>query len=282
MSFRSADGNLYMPVADTEKAFPEATALEADFVLSRLRHGACRRVVLLVDGCNAGAFFANNRGIPDGLFAITACDAQQFTRDTPEGGQFTRALIEGLQRAETDRDGDGRISVEELHDYVKAQYEKHGVEALPQKWAWNVREPIYLAFAAPRVFLSYCREDVAQAKEVRAELEQAGFSVWLDLEGVESGDWKERVTSGLSRARAVVFLMSAQSLQREAVRKELAFAAEEGVPIIPLVLQKIEKREMPNWYNFDFATIHRHELPGSDRGAVMDGLARAIRTARRS
>ena len=36
-SFRGADGSLYLPVADSDREFPDATAIDAEFVLGRIR-----------------------------------------------------------------------------------------------------------------------------------------------------------------------------------------------------------------------------------------------------
>jgi hypothetical protein len=279
-SFRGPDGGLYLPVADSHKDLPDATAIDAEFILGRIRQSACRRVVLLVDGCHSGAFFENNRGIPDGLFAITACAADQMTADTPEGGALTRTLAEGLESAATDLNGDGRISIDDLHSFVAARLAAQGYAATPQKWVWNVREPIYIAAAQPRVFLSDCRQDVAVAERLKTALETHGLSVWLDLEDIQSGDWKARVTDGLNRARALVFLMSPASLAAGAVKKELQFAATKGVPILPVQIVEVAAADIPDWYRFEYDSVHRHTLGAKLPATAVNKLVRAIRGAR--
>ncbi len=237
-------------------------------------------MVFLVDGRYSGAF-NNNRGIPDGLFAITACAADQVTADTLEGGAFTRALVEGLEGPATDLDGDGRLSIDELHRFVAAQLARQGYEATPQKWVWNVREPIYIANAQPRVFLSYCRKDVAIAERLKAALETQGFSIWLDLEDIKSGNWKTRVTDGLNRARGLVFLMTPDSLAAPAVQKELQFSTAKGVPIIPVQLADMPSGAIPDWYRFDYDSVHRHTLGHNLPKSGINTLVKAIRSARR-
>jgi len=280
-SFRGADGSLYLPVADSDREFPDATAIDAEFVLGRIRQSPCRNLVLLVDGCHSGAFFENNRGIPNGLFAITACAADQMTADTPEGGAFTRALVEGMESAASDLDGDGRLSIDELHGFVKARLAAQGYPATPQKWVWNVREPIMIAAAQPRVFLSYCREDVAVAERLKEKLEAQGLSIWLDLEDIQSGDWKTRVTDGLNRSRALVFLMTPDSLAAGAVQKELRFANAKGVPILPVQITELAPEAIPDWYRFEFDSVHRHTLGPKLPAAGIAKLVKAIRGARR-
>lgn len=279
-SFLSADGSLYILANDSEKEFADATALDTDFILAQLRRSRCRRTVVLVDGCNAGAFFRNNRGIPDGLYFIGACGPDQATADTSKGGAFTLALLRALEDPKTDKDGDGWISVDELHESVKARMgQSSSFGATPYKWICGVDRMIYVAKAMPRVFVSYCREDVDMAQRIKLALEERGFGVWLDLEGIRSGNWKERVIAALQRSRAVLFIMSNQSLRAEAVKKELDFASREHVPMIPLVVEQ-GGLQIPNWYDFDFADIHRHEFGARSFDEVLNDLALAIRQTR--
>ena len=274
------DGALHLPVKDSRGDYPAATMLEPEFVLREMRASRCRRIVILVDGCHSGAFFQHNRGIPDGLFAITACGADQITPDTPDGGLFTRAVLEALEGADTDRDGDGRITIDDVHDYVAAKFETQGQNSTPMKWVWNVREPIYLTSAPPRVFLSYRRDDLELATRIKAGLERRGFSIWFDRQGVSEGNWKQRVIDGLVRARALVVLLT-PSFVSGAVQKELEFAAGEHVPIIPVTAGRIAQGALPDWYRFDYASLHRHEieLEAIERG--LDVLAAAIRSTHR-
>ena len=153
-------GSLYLLVADSERDFPYATALDAEFILSQLRGSKCRKTVLLIDGCHAGAFFAHNRGIPNGLYAITSCGAKEMCSDTPEGGAFTLALCAGLRNGAADSDGDGHVSIDELHEFVKRKLRADGQQGTPQKWVWNVPEPIYISTVPRHIFLSYAREDM--------------------------------------------------------------------------------------------------------------------------
>ena len=199
-----------------------------------------------------------------------------------EGGAFTRALVEGLEGPATDLDGDARITIDELHAFVAARIAAQGYEATPQKWVWNVREPIFIATAQPRVFLSYCRKDVAVAERLKAALEANGFSIWLDLEDIQSGNWKARVTDGLNRARALVFLMTADSLAAPAVQNELQFALAKGVPIIPVQTEDLAGDALPDWYRFEYDNLHRHTLDASLPPSGALKLVRAIRSARRA
>lgn len=275
------DGSFCLLVYDTEDKYPFATGLDADFILSQLRDSRCRKSVLLIDGCHSGAFFAHNRGVPNGLYAITSCGAEEVCMDTPEGGPFTLALAEGLRHAAADADGDGRVSIDELHEFVKRRLSTQGHQGNPQKWVWNVPEPIYLATAPSPVFLSYAREDVVAADQLASALKAEGLSVWIDRQDIQSGSWKERVTEGLTKACATVFLLTAASLKSSAVRKELSFAAKKSVPIIPVQIGEINEALLPDWYTLDFDELHRHVIDPTSQDYSVRTLASAIRSARR-
>ena len=254
------DGSLFLGVADSDTQFPDATALDAEFILSQLRNSRCRRIILIVDCCNAGAFFTHNRGIPNGLYAITSCGAAEVCTDTPEGGAFSLAVCAALRDGAADRDGDGLVSIDELHTYVKRKVRDDGYDWTPQKWVWNVPEPIFVTAVPRHVFLSYAREDLAEIDRLSEALQKEGLAVWIDRKGIQSGNWKERVTQGLNRARALLVLLTPASLASEAVRKEIAFANNKRVPIIPIHLQEIPDNLFPDWFRWDYDELHRHSI----------------------
>lgn len=278
-SFRGGgDGSLYLPVKDSSKEFADATALDTDYILRNLRHGRCRKIIVIVDGCHSGAFFENNRGIPNGLYAIMACGADELTADTPEGGAFTRAITEALDDPRTDLDGDGHISIDELYECAKQKLVVGGYSSRPQKWIWNVDGPIFISSAPSNVFLSYARKDVERASALRAELEKRGFSVWMDLEGIKAGNYKTKVTSSLNNSRCVVLLVSEHSLSSDSVKKELEFAAGKNVPLIPVCEENWPDSRLPDWYRFDYGPIHRRVVTADAKS--FDELATAIKSVR--
>jgi len=146
---------------------------------------------------------------------------------------------------------------------------------------WNVREPIYLSSAPPRVFLSYCRDDLELATTIKAGLESRGFSIWFDRQGIREGNWKERVIEGLNRARALVVVLTPAAFASDAVRRELEFAAGERLPIIPVTAGRLATDALPAWYRFDYSSLHRHEVDPAILDPGLDLLAEAIRSVRR-
>ena len=113
-------------------------------------------------------------------------------------------------------------------------------------------------------------------------LEAEGFSIWIDREGVQSGNWKERVTEGLNRSRGVVMLLTSTSLGSSAVRKELAFAAKKNIPIIPVQLGEMQDDLLPDWFTLDYDELHRHIFDPKRYEDGMKKLALALRKLRRT
>jgi hypothetical protein len=275
------DGSLYLVVADTEPEYIHATALDAEFILSQLRRSSCRKLILLIDTCHSGCFFENNRGIPNGLFAITSCGADETSSDTPEGGAFTVAICAALKGAAADSDGDGRVSLDELYEFVKARLRTLDVKGTPQKWVWNVPEPVYMTNVPRHIFISYAREDLEEARKVAQALQDEGFCVWFDVEGILSGSWKERVVQSLKKTRAIVMLFTANSLRSEAVRKELDYANRTKVPIIPVELGEVDFTQGGDWFAFDYSELHRPRIDKDHREEGLRKLAEAIRSLRK-
>ena len=137
--------------------------------------------------------------------------------------------------------------------------------------------------ATPRqVFLSYAREDSTEADRLAQALQIEGLSVWIDREGIMSGNWKDRVTTDLARARAVVVLLTSSSLNPlSSVRKELAFAAKKNVPIIPVQLGEIPEELVSDWFTLDYDELHRHLIDEKNYGDGVKKLAMAIKSLRR-
>jgi hypothetical protein len=76
-----------------------------------------------------------------------------------------------------------------------------------------------------QIFLSYDKADRTYAKALSAQLERRGFSVWSPGEEVLPGDnvWL-RVGEALKKSKAMVVLVSPDSMRSEYVRREIEYA----------------------------------------------------------
>lgn len=87
------------------------------------------------------------------------------------------------------------------------------------------------------VFISYSRKDSEIVKKFADELGKAGYSVWMDKDGIRIGDqFKEKIVSAIEEARTFLFFSSVASNASSWVIKEMNVAVELKKPIIPVKL----------------------------------------------
>lgn len=76
-----------------------------------------------------------------------------------------------------------------------------------------------------RVFVSYDNADLAVARQVAKQLEDAGHKVWFAEDSVFPGDnWAQLVGKALDKSDAMVVLISPASMKSDWVRREIDFA----------------------------------------------------------
>jgi hypothetical protein len=133
---KDESGELYLAATDTESDVLAATGVASAWLSDQIGRCRSKRIVVLLDCCFSGSFPFGSRtrageqvNIQDhlggrGRAVITASNSMEFAYEGDElagVGQpsfFTGAVVEALETGKADRDGDGRISVDELYDYV--------------------------------------------------------------------------------------------------------------------------------------------------------------------
>jgi hypothetical protein len=273
-----AQGDLVMPVADSDEKYVWATCIEADFILTQMRGSRCRRFVLVIDGCKSGAFFRNNTGIPDGMVAITSCSADEYSTDSPEGGVFTQSFIRALTSVEADGNHDGSITVDDVYEYIRKDPVLAKDSTIhPQKWVWNLPEPIVLVRTTASVFLSYSRSDAKMADAVARAFDRRGISVWRDISGIPGGaEWRDSLVGAFAKSQALVLIMSAKSMESRWVRRELEYADNKGLPVFPVMIDDVKP---PDWFELQFGGIQRKPIRIANVDRSVEELASTIRTA---
>jgi TolA protein len=165
---RDEMGSLYLALKNTTRARLRATALKSDFIREMMDQTHSKRVVLILDCCNSGAFAQGTKamtggsvgtasafeGTGYGRIVLTASDSTQFAweGDKVIGGDtqnslFTHFLVKGLE-GEADHDFDGRITVDELFDYAYEQIVTHTPKQTPGKWSYKQQGEIFLRQSA--------------------------------------------------------------------------------------------------------------------------------------
>lgn len=83
----------------------------------------------------------------------------------------------------------------------------------------------FLKVPQMQVFLSYAPSDEAFAKALSSQLTRRGLSVWSPGEEVLPGDnvWL-RIGEALKKSRAMIVLVSPDSMRSENVRREIEYA----------------------------------------------------------
>jgi len=140
-------GRLYLAVKNTRRNLLSGSAIASLFLKDEMDRCRSKQQILILDCCHSGAFAQGAKGavgaqaITDatfegrGRFVLTATDKTQAAWEGDRvigGGEnslFTHFMIEGLKTGAADADGDGRITLDELYEYV---YDRV-VEATPNQ-----------------------------------------------------------------------------------------------------------------------------------------------------
>nr|WP_245736504.1 caspase family protein [Micromonospora pattaloongensis] len=136
---QDSQGRLYFAFTDTERDFLSSTAVSADWVRERIYASRSKATLVVVDCCFSGVFIKGMRARSAG-----AASVQSLVRNLPQGSgvavltasgetevsfedadsaevrpsYFTEALITGIATGAADLNRDGRVTVDELYDYV--------------------------------------------------------------------------------------------------------------------------------------------------------------------
>ncbi|MGC8947199.1 MAG: TIR domain-containing protein [Anaerolineae bacterium] len=101
-----------------------------------------------------------------------------------------------------------------------------------------------LSTRSGRVFLAYAHEDRSYVDELAESLEKAGVGTWYDRKLHKGRRWCKELEEQIQSARAMVAVLSRQSRDSAWMEREALFAIEHGVPVIPLLIERVD---LPLW-----------------------------------
>ena len=112
-----------------------------------------------------------------------------------------------------------------------------------------------MSTTAPDIFISYAREDVAWVRQLAAELEGAGYSVFWDRRIPAGQTWRSFVGKALTASRCVVVVWSETSIQSDWVIEEADAGKQRGVlvpvrmlPVLPPIgFGQIQAADLTAW-----------------------------------
>ena len=120
-----------------------------------------------------------------------------------------------------------------------------------------------------QIFLSYARDDVAFARDLRERLLALGHAPWMDLFDIPAGArWPDEIDRALRSAGAIIGVMSPSSMASENVKNEWDWAIANSRTLILLL---IEPCEIP----FHYVSRNYIDLT-SDQAGGLAALASAI------
>lgn len=165
--FKDSDGALHFAIHDTEHELIEVTAISASFIKSFIDKSVSERIVVIFDCCFSGDFSeipsesydatinleGEFQGNGHDRIILTATDAMQYAwnRDTgditgeADHSLFTKYLIDGITTGKADRDGDGKITIDELFSYVHERVVKTFPQQNPKKIAYHADDTLIFA-----------------------------------------------------------------------------------------------------------------------------------------
>jgi len=143
-------GRLYFSTPITCKRengeLEKSTAVSASTIHDFMKSSCCKRQVVILDCCFSGAFkegmIAKDDGSIDirsqlggeGTVVLTSSTATQYSFESKDSDLsiYTRYLVEGVETGAADRDHDGFISVDELHEYAEQKVRESAPAMKPE------------------------------------------------------------------------------------------------------------------------------------------------------
>ncbi len=185
---KDESGRLYLSTRSTRKEngrLFEPSAVAASTLHERINKSKSERQVLILDCCFSGAIAQGLTVKADGSVNVqehlggkgrailTASTSTQysFEQEGSELSVYTRYLVEGIEKGAADQDGDGWISVDELHEYASIKV----TEAAPA-----MTPKFYPVEGGYRIRLAKSPKDdprVKYRKEVERRINRGIFSI---------------------------------------------------------------------------------------------------------
>ncbi len=125
---------LYFAASNTRRQLIQSTAFEARKLHDLLRYSHPKQQVIILDCCFSGAFGAKDDGdmglkqqlTAEGRVVLTSTSAVDYAFEDKESDMsvYTRYLVEGIETGAADVNGDGFITVDELHKFASGKVKK--------------------------------------------------------------------------------------------------------------------------------------------------------------
>jgi tetratricopeptide (TPR) repeat protein len=128
----------------------------------------------------------------------------------------------------------------------------------------------------PRIFVSYNRADAEFTQRLVDELHRAGAQVWVDVAGVQHGNFMERINEALEHCQWMVLVLSPSAIASTYVRDEVFTALHRVMQgymlgVIPILAVKCEPSTIPAQWD----VLQRYDAT-QDANAALAGVLWAV------
>ena len=124
------------------------------------------------------------------------------------------------------------------------------------------------------IFISYSRKDTAIVDQFVRSLTDAGYRVWIDRDGIYSGDqFKAKIVRAIKDSAIVLYFSSVNSNASEWTVKEISYSLKKGKTIIPV---KLDNAEYEDSIDFDLINIDFIQSNPNQPSACIDRLIASL------
>jgi len=204
--FRDDNGSLYFCARNSQqtkqRSVSRATTVRARDLHDYMSQSRCKRQVLILDCCFSGAFAKDMQARKaevvaidlkaelgsEGRAVLTSSTATQVSYERDGTGIYTRYLVQGLETGAADRDEDGKITVDELHEYAREKVQEAAPSMQPEIYAVRQGYKIFIA-RAPQgdqklVFRKEVNERAKQKQGKFSPIDQRSFKILAQRYGL--------------------------------------------------------------------------------------------------
>lgn len=129
------------------------------------------------------------------------------------------------------------------------------------------------------IFISYSRYDTDVVNEIVALLELEGYSIWIDRDGIESGeDFKRVILKAIKESKVILFFSSEHSNVSDWTAKEIGVAVKYKKHIIPIKLDDSNFNEAVEFdlINLDYIDYSKASIRKAMWGKLLKTLRNKI------
>lgn len=161
---RDDNGALYFAASNTKKSsqgrIRTATAVSSSALQGYMRQSRSKRQVLILDCCFSGAFARDMKAKDaeeavdvkaqlggEGRAVLTSSTATQISYEKEGASLYTTYLVQGLETGAADKDDNGQITVDELHEYAREKVQEQAPTMQPEIYAVREGYKIFIARA---------------------------------------------------------------------------------------------------------------------------------------